>query len=46
MPGDGLIANGVFKDCATAYRFGEMAVQLCEQFDNADVRGMTNFLLH
>ncbi|BAB72312.1 trifunctional serine/threonine-protein kinase/ATP-binding protein/sensor histidine kinase [Anabaena sp. FACHB-709] len=42
--GYGLIANGVFKDCATAYRFGEMAVQLCEQFDNADVRGMTNFL--
>jgi len=42
--GYGLIANGILKDCATAYRFGEMAVQLCEQFDNADVRGMTNFL--
>ncbi|BAY92906.1 MULTISPECIES: ATP-binding sensor histidine kinase [unclassified Tolypothrix] len=42
--GYGLIANGVLKDCATAYQFGEMAVQLCEQFDNADVRGMTNFL--
>ncbi|UKP00574.1 trifunctional serine/threonine-protein kinase/ATP-binding protein/sensor histidine kinase [Nostoc sp. UHCC 0870] len=42
--GYGLIANGVLKDCATAYQFGEIAVQLCEQFDNADVRGMTNFL--
>ncbi|MBD2166264.1 AAA family ATPase [Calothrix membranacea FACHB-236] len=42
--GYGLIANGVLKDCATAHQFGEMAVQLCEQFDNADVRGMTNFL--
>jgi predicted ATPase/signal transduction histidine kinase len=42
--GYGLIANGVLKDAATAYQFGEIAVQLCEQFDNADVRGMTNFL--
>ncbi|BAY23099.1 serine/threonine protein kinase with two-component sensor domain [Calothrix sp. NIES-2100] len=42
--GYGLIANGVLKDSATAYQFGEIAVQLCEQFDNADVRGMTNFL--
>ncbi len=42
--GYGLIANAMLKDSATAYQFGEMAVQLCEQFDNADVRGMTNFL--
>ncbi|AKG24198.1 trifunctional serine/threonine-protein kinase/ATP-binding protein/sensor histidine kinase [Calothrix sp. 336/3] len=42
--GYGLIANAVLKDSATAYQFGNMAVQLCEQFDNADVRGMTNFL--
>ncbi|MEO0936269.1 MAG: serine/threonine protein kinase, partial [Cyanobacteria bacterium J06641_2] len=42
--GYGMIANVVLKDYNTAYRFGKMAVQLCEQFDNADVRGMTNFL--
>ncbi|WP_392533616.1 AAA family ATPase [Nostoc sp. C117] len=42
--GYALIANAILKDLRTAYQFGEMAVQLCEQFDNADVRGMTNFL--
>ena len=42
--GYGLIANAMLKDATTAYQFGDMAVQLCEQFDNADVRGMTNFL--
>ncbi|MBU7586879.1 MAG: AAA family ATPase [Nostoc sp. TH1S01] len=42
--GYALIANAVLKDFDTAYQFGKMAVQLCEQFDNADVRGMTNFL--
>ncbi|QKQ75719.1 AAA family ATPase [Nostoc sp. TCL240-02] len=42
--GYALIANAILKDLGTAYQFGEMAVQLCEQFDNADVRGMTNFL--
>ena len=42
--GYGLVANAMLKDAATAYQFGEIAVQLCEQFDNADVRGMTNFL--
>jgi predicted ATPase len=42
--GYGLIANAMLKNSAIAYQFGEMAVQLCEQFDNADVRGMTNFL--
>ena len=42
--GYGLIANVMLKDSPTAYQFGDMAVQLCEQFDNADVRGMTNFL--
>ena len=42
--GYGLIANAMLKDALTAYQFGEMAVELCEQFDNADVRGMTNFL--
>lgn len=42
--GYGLIANVLLKDAHQAYQFGDMAVQLCEQFDNADVRGMTNFL--
>ncbi|BBD62820.1 serine/threonine protein kinase with two-component sensor domain (plasmid) [Nostoc sp. HK-01] len=42
--GYALIANAILKDLEIAYRFGEMAVQLCEQFDNADVRGMTNFI--
>ena len=42
--GYGLIANVVLQNAAQAYQFGEMAVQLCEQFDNADMRGMTNFL--
>ncbi|MGD1807790.1 trifunctional serine/threonine-protein kinase/ATP-binding protein/sensor histidine kinase [Dapis sp. BLCC M126] len=42
--GYGLIANAMLKDATTAYQFGDMAVQLCEQFDSADVRGMTNFL--
>lgn len=42
--GYGLIANGILKDAKTAHRFGQTAVQLCEQFDNSDVRGMTNFL--
>jgi predicted ATPase/signal transduction histidine kinase len=42
--GYGLIANALLKNAAQAYQFGSMAVQLCEQFDNADVRGMTNFL--
>ncbi|MBD2253056.1 AAA family ATPase [Nostoc parmelioides] len=42
--GYGLIANTLLKEFAIAYQFGNMAVHLCEQFDNADVRGMTNFL--
>ncbi|MGD1716967.1 trifunctional serine/threonine-protein kinase/ATP-binding protein/sensor histidine kinase [Dapis sp. BLCC M172] len=42
--GYGLVVNAMLKDATTAYKFGDMAVQLCEQFDNADVRGMTNFL--
>ncbi|PAX57102.1 ATP-binding sensor histidine kinase, partial [Brunnivagina elsteri] len=42
--GYALIANAILKDLGTGYQFGEMAVQLCEQFDNADVRGMTNFI--
>ncbi|MDJ0674067.1 MAG: trifunctional serine/threonine-protein kinase/ATP-binding protein/sensor histidine kinase [Calothrix sp. MO_167.B42] len=42
--GYGLIANIMLKKFTMAYQFGDMAVQLCEQFDNADVRGMTNFL--
>ncbi len=42
--GYGLIANSLLKNTAIAYQFGEMAVRLCEQFDNDDVRGMTNFL--
>lgn len=42
--GYGLIANAMLKEFGVAYQFGDIAVQLCEQFDNADVRGMTNFL--
>jgi predicted ATPase/signal transduction histidine kinase len=42
--GYGLILNSLLKKAAQAHQFGCMAVQLCEQFDNADVRGMTNFL--
>ncbi|MEM9089434.1 MAG: serine/threonine-protein kinase PknK, partial [Cyanobacteria bacterium P01_F01_bin.53] len=42
--GYGLIANIILKNAAMADQFGDMAVQLCEQFDNADVKGMTNFL--
>lgn len=42
--GYGLIANALLKNAHQAYQFGDVAVQLCEQFDNADVRGMTNFL--
>ena len=41
--GYGLIANTVLKNITQSYQFGSMAVQLCEQFDNPDVRGMTNF---
>ncbi len=42
--GYGMIVNTFLKDYVTAHRFGKMAVQLCEQFDNPDVGGMTNFL--
>ncbi|MEO0868015.1 MAG: PAS domain-containing protein, partial [Cyanobacteria bacterium J06642_11] len=42
--GYGLVANIVIKDVDQAYQFGYTAVQLCDQFDNPDVRGMTNFL--
>ena len=42
--GYGTIANALLKEYSTGHCFGEMAVRLCEQFDNADVRGMTNFL--
>ncbi|MEO0687593.1 MAG: serine/threonine protein kinase, partial [Cyanobacteria bacterium J06649_11] len=42
--GYGLVANTMLKDAQTAHQFGEMSVQLCEKFDNADVQGMTNFL--
>ncbi|MBE9224620.1 AAA family ATPase [Phormidium sp. LEGE 05292] len=42
--GYGLIVNALLKKATLAYQFGNIAVQLCEQFDNADVRGMTNFL--
>ncbi|MGD1875226.1 MAG: hypothetical protein ACFB02_19500 [Mastigocoleus sp.] len=41
--GYGMIATVILKDYSTAHRFGKIAVQLCEQFDNSDVRGMTNF---
>jgi predicted ATPase len=42
--GYGLTANAVLKNAAQAYQFGDVAVQLCDQFDNADVQSMTNFL--
>ncbi|MBI4784345.1 MAG: AAA family ATPase [Oscillatoriophycideae cyanobacterium NC_groundwater_1537_Pr4_S-0.65um_50_18] len=42
--GYGLIANASLKNAAQAHQFGNVAVQLCEQFDNVDVRSMTNFL--
>ncbi|MEM9926601.1 MAG: AAA family ATPase [Cyanobacteria bacterium P01_D01_bin.50] len=42
--GYGLVANIILRDYEEAYCFGKMAVKLCAQFDNADVRGMTNFL--
>ncbi|MEO0769196.1 MAG: ATP-binding protein, partial [Cyanobacteria bacterium J06649_4] len=32
------------QDYENGYKFGQMAVQLCDQFDNADVRSMTNFV--
>ncbi|MBR8834901.1 MAG: AAA family ATPase [Stigonema ocellatum SAG 48.90 = DSM 106950] len=42
--GYAMISMNVLKDYGTAHRFGEMSVKLCEQFDNSDVTGMTNFL--
>ncbi|MEL6325404.1 MAG: AAA family ATPase [Cyanobacteria bacterium J06626_23] len=42
--GYGLVANAILNDAPTAYAFGNVAVQLCEQFDNPDIRSMTNFL--
>ncbi len=42
--GYGMIAKILLKDPQIAYQFGSMAVQLCEQFNNPDVRGMANFL--
>ena len=40
----GIITNSLLQDASQAYQFGHMAVRLCDRFDNADVRGMTNFL--
>ncbi|MEM9092774.1 MAG: serine/threonine-protein kinase PknK, partial [Cyanobacteria bacterium P01_F01_bin.53] len=42
--GYGMLANALLKQADIAYQFGEMAVQLCEKFDNPDVRGMAHFL--
>ncbi|MEM8505750.1 MAG: AAA family ATPase [Cyanobacteria bacterium P01_D01_bin.1] len=42
--GYGMTAVVLLNDYEMGYRIGEMAVRLCEQFDNADVRSMTNFL--
>nr|MCU0568292.1 AAA family ATPase [Oculatellaceae cyanobacterium Prado106] len=42
--GYGLVANAILQDAAIAYQFGSTAVKLCDQFDNADVQSMTNFL--
>ncbi|MEO1377731.1 MAG: serine/threonine protein kinase, partial [Cyanobacteria bacterium J06635_10] len=42
--GYGMISIAMFKDYQAAHRFGEVAVKLCEQFDNTDIRGTTNFL--
>ncbi|MGK7926829.1 MAG: AAA family ATPase [Spirulina sp.] len=41
--GYGFIAIPILKNAALGHQFGEMAVQLCEQFDNDDTRGMANF---
>ncbi|KYC44145.1 serine/threonine protein kinase [Scytonema hofmannii PCC 7110] len=41
--GYGLVA-GVLDDYKTGYSFGEMAVKLCEQFDNSYIKCQTNFL--
>jgi len=42
--GYGMLANALRNQAKIAHQFGQMAVQLCELFNNADVRGMTNFL--
>ncbi|MEB3355657.1 MAG: AAA family ATPase [Synechococcales bacterium] len=40
----GLIAVSILKNNGMAYQFGDLAVNLCEQFDNDDVKVMTNFI--
>ncbi|MBR8838529.1 MAG: AAA family ATPase [Stigonema ocellatum SAG 48.90 = DSM 106950] len=42
--GYGLAAGGLLDDYKTGYRFGEMAVKLCDQFENSDVKCKTNFV--
>lgn len=40
----GLVLGAWAQDYENGYKFGQMAVQLCDQFDNANVRSMTNFV--
>lgn len=42
--GFGLVATVRLKDYDLAFRFGEIAVGLCERFDDPDVTGMTNYI--
>ncbi|MGF1492296.1 MAG: AAA family ATPase [Microcoleaceae cyanobacterium] len=42
--GYGLVIEGLLQDYQTGYRFGKMATELCEQFENSEVKCQTNFL--
>jgi len=44
LVGFGLVAVVQLRDYELGYRFGVVAVQLCEQFDNPVINGMTNYL--
>ncbi|MEN8445678.1 MAG: serine/threonine protein kinase, partial [Cyanobacteria bacterium J06555_13] len=40
----GLVLGAWHQDYEGGYQFGKMGVALCDQFDNPDVRSMTNFV--
>jgi predicted ATPase/GAF domain-containing protein/anti-anti-sigma regulatory factor len=42
--GYGMVIGAVLGDHATGHRFGKMAIELCEQFDNQGMQCKTNFL--
>lgn len=42
--GYGLVAGGLLSDYKTGYRFGKMAIELCDEFDNIAVKCKANFL--